>query len=348
MAAERKLYFIQEHLQEVYFNGGICNVDIEKVLLEEGAKTIHFPYHYNFSLKAKLFRFLYLVRILFTLPTGAVVAFQYPQYAGMNKLLLRCLRWRRSVDVIIILAEINGLKYADDNLLRQEIKYFKGWRYFIVHNQPMQRWLHENVPGRTSAMLNFFDYLTRPADKDRLFDRTIAYAGNLSESDFIEKLPLIFNASARDTLYLYGLPDPVNIALSDKIVYKGVVEPYILPATIEGAWGLVWDGDAVDGIAGSFGHYMQYISHHKVSLYILAKMPIITYEHAGTAYLVKQYNIGITIKDLTELEEALGKVTPGQYRQMCENTKSLAADIATGNCLRNALHEIMGKIQAAK
>jgi hypothetical protein len=212
----------------------------------------------------------------------------------------------------------------------------------------MQRWLNEQVPGRTSAILNFFDFLASPAGKERNMDHTIAYAGNLSESDFLEKLPPFFPATGNTILYLYGKPAPAAWLLSERIVYKGAIEPYALPAIIEGAWGLIWDGDEADSIAGSFGHYMQYISHHKVSLYILSGMPIITYEQAGTAYLVKQYKIGITIKDLTELEEAIGKVTPAQYRQMCENTKSLAADIAAGNCLKNALHEILGNIQAAK
>jgi hypothetical protein len=209
----------------------------------------------------------------------------------------------------------------------------------------MQAWLHEQVPNRFSAILNFFDFLAMPAGQQRTKDFTVSYAGNLEESGFLEKLHLVTPSSGKLVINLYGRPKPEKVQFSHHLVYKGVFEPYTLPGVIEGAFGLVWDGNEVDTIAGSFGHYMEYISHHKVSLYILSAMPLIVYENAGTAALVIKYNIGFTIRNLTEIESKINDLTEMAYRQMCENTRELAKQLSSGACLTNALHEITGIIE---
>jgi hypothetical protein len=341
-----KIYFIQEHIQAVYYHGGIGNTDIEKVLLQQGATPILFPFHFDFSVKAKCYRLLYLIRTWFALEAGAIVVFQHPMYAGLNKLLIRLLRFRRKVTVVCITAEINGLKYADNKILEQERHYFNGFRYFIVHNPRMQAWLDKEVPGRFSAILNFFDFLATPATQQRNVAYTVAYAGNLEESGFLRKLPQLTPSSGKLVFHLYGKPKPADVAFSDRIVYKGVVEPYQLPGVIEGAFGLVWDGEEVDKVDGHFGHYMEYISHHKVSLYILSGMPLIIYENAGTAALVKEYGIGFTVRNLTEIEEKINTITEADYRRMCDNMRSLAKQISSGACLTNALRIITDQINS--
>jgi hypothetical protein len=348
MSFKRKIYFIQEHLQEEYYHGGIGNTDVEKVLLRENAIPIAFPFHYDFSVKAKWLRLMHLFRVWRSLEPGSVVVFQHPLYAGMNKLLVRLLRSRKKINVVCLAAEINGLKYDDDNILQKEKKYFRHIRYFIVHNASMQNWLTMHVPGRTSAILNFFDFLATPVLEESLQKRemsfTIAYAGNLEEGSFLEKLPQITTPSGKLTINLYGKPKPAGVQFSDRLVYKGFFEPYALPSLIEGAFGLVWDGNETDTIQGSFGHYMQYISHHKVSLYILSGMPLIVYENAGTAALVKQYAIGFTIRSLAEIEGKIAGLTETAWRQMCNNTRELAKQISSGACLTNALREIITAI----
>ncbi len=69
-------------------------------------------------------------------------------------------------------------------------------------------------------------------------------------------------------------------------------------------------------------------------------MPIIVYEQAGAAALVAQYNIGITIRSLFEIEEKLQALSDAEYQQMVDNTRDLARQIATGSCLSQALKEI--------
>jgi len=95
---------------------------------------------------------------------------------------------------------------------------------------------------------------------------------------------------------------------------------------------------------GSLGHYMQYISHHKISLYILAGLPIIISQTAGAAPLVRQYQIGICVDSLEEIDQRINAISTSQYEQMIGNMKPLAKKIAMGDCLSAALERLISRI----
>jgi hypothetical protein len=340
MLRERMYYFIQEHKPEAIFHGSIGNMDVEQVLLLHNFEPIRFPYHHSFSLRAKLARIWFLVRLCLLLPRGSVVFFQHPLYAGMNKMLVKLLRYRKSITVLCFIADINGLKHGNDAVLQKEIRQFRSYRYFIVHYLAMQQWLQQQVPHQRSATIRFFDFLTTPGIHIRTNNRSIAFAGNLEKSPFLEKMDQVAQHCPSLSFNVYGPHVTPAMQACANVHYKGVVEPYALPQVLEGAFGLIWDGEGVEQPEGSMGHYMQYITHHKTSLYILSHMPIIVYEKAGAAALVAQYNIGITIRSLFEIEEKLQALSDAGYQQMVDNTRDLARQIATGNCLSQALKEV--------
>mgnify|MGYP000302840527 CR=1 FL=1 len=62
MSAKPEIYFIQEYLLDKVYNGSIGNVDIEKILIQNGANPIFFPAHFDFTLKAKLRRYMEIGR----------------------------------------------------------------------------------------------------------------------------------------------------------------------------------------------------------------------------------------------------------------------------------------------
>lgn len=340
MVRERKYYFIQEHMPEAIFHGSIGNMDVEQVLLDNGLEPIRFPYHHSFSLRAKLARMIHLVKLFLLLPRRSVVLFQHPLYAGMNKLLVKLLRYQKSITVVCFIADINGLKHGNDAILQKEIRQFNAYRYFIVHNLAMQQWLQQQVQHQRSTTISFFDFLTTPTTQERARNTSIAFAGNLEKSSFLEKMDQVSKHCPSLSFNVYGPHVTAAMQACANVHYKGVVEPYALPQVLEGAFGLIWDGEGVEQPEGSMGHYMQYITHHKTSLYILSHMPIIVYEQAGAAALVAQYNIGITIRSLFEIEEKLQALSDAGYQQMVDNTRDLARQIATGNCLSQALKEI--------
>lgn len=336
-------------MHEEFFHGGIGPADIERILVQEGATPLFFPCHDDFSFKAKWARFRYLLRILLTIERGAVVFFQYPLYARMHFLLLRLLRtFRKQVRIVCLPFEINGLKYGDPQLLEWEKRYFACYRNFIVHNGPMQAWFDAHVPGRLITQLGLFDFLTAPVTAARQPAPTVAYAGNLSESGFQYQLHQLCRHNDQPLFLLYGLPAVDNACLPPHVVYKGAYAPYELPSRLEAAYGLVWDGESVDEVTGSFGHYMQYISHHKVSLYILANLPLLVYEKAGTAGMVREKGIGITFRDLHEISDKLKQVTPEAYQTMCDNMRPIARALAAGGHLRGALYGLLEKMEAVE
>jgi len=124
----------------------------------------------------------------------------------------------------------------------------------------------------------------------------------------------------------------------------GVIDPYQLPIQLQGSYGLVWDGNSAFGMEGSLGNYMKYVSHHKLSLYILAGLPIIISQTAGAARLVEQYQVGFCVKSLEEVKMKINSITAGQYQQMMDNMKSLAKKIANGCCLSTALDRLEKKM----
>lgn len=348
MALFEKLYFISEHTENEVFHGGIGPVDIETILRRLNAVPLEFPHRYEFSLKAKVDRLFQLVRFARTIPPGSIVIFQHPLYATINILLIRILLLRPSIRMICILADIDGLKDGDRKLLQEERRLFKRFRYFIVHNQKMQSWLRSFHPAAEVSRLECFDFLTRYDEAERQKSTSIVFAGNLGKSRFLNKLHDWLQQSSSLSLNLYGPGITREMLRSANVTHKGVFNPYDLPAKIEGSFGLVWDGDALESPSGSLGKYMEFICHHKLSLYITSNLPVIVHQCAGSADLVKKFNIGFTVESLFEVEKKIAGITSEQYEVMVRNTFHLARKITSGLGTENALNSLIEKIEMAK
>jgi len=336
MKAQR--YFISEYASEYFFHGGIGIIDAEKILERNGFIPIRQPHHYSFSLGAKVARVWYSLKILTAVKKDAVVVFIHPLHARLNKWLCRKLA-KKVIGCICIIGDIDGLKDDDDALVKNEIEEFRAVKYFILHNQAMVNWLNDTLPGKSTEVIEFFDFLCNRNDKTRINNGPIVFAGNLDKSRFLEQLetiPLRFN--------LYGPGATGDMMKQTNVNYQGIVDPYQLPAQLEGSYGLVWDGDSATGMKGSLGHYMQFISHRKVSLYILAGLPIIISETAGAATLVQKYQIGFCVNSLEEIRAGINSISASQYEQMINNMKPLAKKIATGDCLSAALERLIKRI----
>jgi len=334
---KRPSYFIQEYAEDYFFHGGIGIIDAERILEKLGFTPIRLPQHFNFSFWAKLSRFGYCLKLLFKMERNSIIVFIHPLHARLNKWLINRLR-KKKMKVICFIGDINGLKDGDLQLLNFEINQLKDFGYFIVHNQGMLNWLNSALPGKRASMIEFFDFLTPPVRKQLFYDKKIVFAGNLDKSRFLkdlEQLPLQFN--------LYGPGISTAVMDQSNVQYHGIIDPYELPAKLEGSYGLVWDGDSVYGMNGSLGNYMQYISHHKLSLYILAGLPIIVSCSAGSAPLIKKYGIGFCVSSLLEINNTISRITPAEYQEMVNNTLPLAKKIAEGKCLSAAIDELIGE-----
>lgn len=340
----KRRFFVEQFLTEDYMHGGIGCVDAERVLLAKGFAPISFPYHRGFSLWAKIGRVLFLLRTFLAM-RDATVVFLFPLYANLPRLLVKWLRRKRTVELICMIADINGLKDGNDQLLRKEINFLKRFRYFVVHNDNMKEWVRSTIsPNAVISEIEFFDFITQPVNDGRSLSNDIVFAGNLAKSTFLEKLNRIVEIGPSIHFNLYG-PGKTEPMLSQKNVHwAGMEKPYQLPQKLEGSFGLLWDGDDADQPGGSLGNYMHYISHHKLSLYILSKLPIIAPAMAGSAALIEKYKIGILVNSLKEVEAKISNLPIEEYRQMQNNMIPLAEKISQGECLSHALDEILKRL----
>ena len=336
-----KLYFIQEHLERKVYHGGIGNVDAEKIFLQKGFKAVLFPYHYDFSLKAKLGRLWYLLKMFITLPAGCYVIFQFPLYARMSKLLIAALKYRRSVRIICLVMDIDGIKDGNDVLLEKEIAELNGYNYFIVHNSAMKQWLLSKTNPVQVSCIDFFDFLTVPVRTTREKSFEVAFAGNLDKSGFLGKLGLLNEHSPQLIFNIYGKNPAAAITAQANVWYKGFTEPYLMPGMLQGSFGLVWDGGLLENPTDVYGNYMRFISHHKLSLYIVSGMPVIVWKEGAAAAIVDHYKIGIAVNSLYELENAISIVSEASYQQMASNARNLASSISRGERLGNAIDELL-------
>ena len=330
-------YFIQEYLQTAeVFHGGIGNKDIEKVLLINEFQPIQAPHHFEFSIKAKVFRLGAMMKTVRSLSKNAIVVFQWPLYATLNKILVHALvKLRKDVKIICILADIDGLKDGDKTKLNSEIKFFQKLKFFIVHNDFMKSWLLKFNAKATISTLTFFDFLVNPPNKQVYKNNSIAFAGHLDKSRFITELDKIHDLQ----FHLYGITSvPVNT--SNYVRYHGVFSNEELFQNLNGSFGLIWDGDGVEGLCGVFGEYNKYICPHKLSLYVVAGLPVIAHNLSGAASIINRYRIGFTVSSLFEIKEKIQQLTEEGYQEMRKNCEVPASQIKSGKCLMSALLEL--------
>jgi hypothetical protein len=333
---ETRKYFIQQYSQQVYQHGGIGYVDAEKILLAQGYIPILFPHQDDFSFKAKVNRFTFLLRTITRVKKGSVVVFLFPVYAAMNRMLIRLLS-RKGVRLVCFLTDINGLKDGNPALLAREIRFFGRCHYFIVHNDSMNKWLKDQLPRAHSASIEFFDFLAKGVTSVSSFSFDIVFAGNLEKSLFLEKLSEVRIPGTLLKFHLYGPGCTEKMRDQEGVEWHGIIDPYDLPLRLKGAFGLLWDGDSADKLSGSLGDYMQYISHHKLSLYIISRLPVIVPCNTAAAKLVEKYKIGFCVDSLLGIEEKLKAMSPQEYLQMQNNMAHLAQKISKGECLKEAL-----------
>ena len=334
----RQKYFIQQYLQENYNHGGVGPVHAERILLENGYKPLFFPKHHSISFASKLSRLAYLLQVYFSIKKGAEIVFLFPVYARMNNMLIRWLAKKKGIRCVCYIADIDGIKDAEEDLLREEKNFLRMFSHFIVHNAKMDNWVRENILREAQiAKIEFFDFIVKARPRNSNLSREIVFAGNLGKSGFLKNLPLVITAQPDLSFHLYG---PGMFEMDEtyqQIVYHGQFSPDDLPRKLEGSFGLVWDGESVERPSGILGHYLQFITHHKLSLYILAGLPIIIPSSAGSAQLVQHYGIGIVVDSLFDISAKIGCISDEQYLSMKKNMQPLAEKISNGKCLLNAL-----------
>lgn len=341
-------YFIQQYSEDTFFHGGIGLADAETILGELNFKPIRFPYVYDFSFRAKILRLIFMLRLFFSLPSGAVLVTPFQVHSILLRFLVYKLVPLKNIHIICLICDIDGLRSGNQRLLKKEISLLKKYKYFIVHNPRMKSWISKHVKQSASSLLNLFDFLAAFEVKTRQKSKNIVFAGNLSKAQFVGQLDGLSEKSPGLKFLIYGKTNGELTTSSNNTVLKGAYEPYKLPSVIEGSFGLVWDGDSIESCDGSYGRYLQINSPHKLSFYILCGLPVIIWDQAATASFVTDNSIGILISSLFEIEDKINSVSEEDYQKMCSNTHKIARKISAGGHLQNAIEEMLQTIHNEK
>lgn len=290
-------------------------------------------------IKIQFFRVLQQIFTLWKFCGKKVIFVQYPAVSGQ---LLELFHRIISSDTMIIalihdLRSIQGVSNAD---MIGEKKYLSYFDYLIVHNKYMERYIKKIGYKGNIICLELFDYLhdlNKPISES-VFSKSIAFAGNLSKAPFLRKLNVVENCN----FLLYGNGNVVDYDGMKNIQYKGVLPSDKIQYLLEGDYGLVWDGDSIRTCSGMQGEYLRYNNPHKLSLYIAAGKPVITWKKAAIADFILENEIGIVVDSLEELNYI---DLEHNYYKMRENVLSIKKKVATGDYLKHALKKCLNEIE---
>lgn len=292
---------------------------------------------------------LYLLRY----PKNGLLFIQFPQLClggKLGRLLVnpKVIR-RRNLKVVTLIHDIEVLRTEANwkgdpwgPLLGDIVKVSD---VMIVHNDVMRDWFVQRgvEPGRL-VTLGPFDYLASserrtPVRGDVM---SVAMAGNMlaRKCRYLAGLSSIAGVK----WHLYGPNFDGEVICGGNIEYHGCLQPDEAPNAIDGGWGLVWDGDSVDSCVGEFGGYLRYNNPHKLSLYLAAGMPVITWSEAATADFVLRENVGIAVGSLREIPERIRALDPSEYERMKSNARALAPRLREGHYLKAALEEALRRL----
>jgi hypothetical protein len=274
---------------------------------------------------------------------GHDIVVQYP--VSCPKAFFRAVNMmkRNGNRLIFLIHDINSFRYKRDNA--KEIAMLNMADSLIVHTEAMASLLSQNGVRTPMHVLGLFDYLTddAPIEETVLMAHRheVVFAGNLVKSQFI---PLLCKAQFHSVNFrLYGVKKSMDFSGYEHIEYGGVFDCEHT-ASITGGWGLVWDGDSLDGCHGALGDYLRYNLPHKLSLYLAAGLPVIVWKESAVAKMVVEHGLGIAVNSLSELPQAIDSISDQTYQNMIQQCRHIGEKLREGSMTLDAVRRAISKI----
>lgn len=258
---------------------------------------------------------------------------QYPvSIPFVLRQILVCIRKYSSAEIDFIIHDLPGLQFKNQNR-SAEMALLNSVNRLVVHNRSMEKWLKANHVKTSMVNLELFDYHNQsPMQKSSNYKATVCFPGNLAKSRFLTKLSL------KHQIDIYG-PNKLDL-YPECIKYCGQYTPEDLPNHLNENFGLIWDGDSIDTCSGTFGQYLKYNNPHKASLYLSTGIPVIIWDQAALAPIIKKYNVGICIDTLDNLDNCLDAISNQEYQVMKRNAEQFGKRLREGYYTKHALNEL--------
>ncbi|NMV49225.1 galactofuranosyltransferase [Lactobacillus reuteri] len=329
-----QIYYLRETSKEGRDAGSKARIDVENIFNKLKIKPIS-PF---LSKKNRLYAYLFFLWQLKKTNKSDIIVVQYPLPRGYNSLLKYVAKHRK---IVAIIHDLTTLRFNKD--FKDDKKQLKNLLYIIAHNKRMKDYLISKGITAPIISLELFDYLVNKEQKvnDHSNDsELICFAGNLSKSNFIYKLP---ESLIKLGINLYGIGFDSRRESANELNYIGSFNSEDIVSEIKGRYGLVWDGDSSKYCAGNMGNYLKYNNPHKASMYIAARMPLIVWTKSALAEFVKEQEIGLVVNSLDEIPYKTKKINAEEYNHMVSNVNKVRDKILNGLYLQNALKQIFEK-----
>ncbi len=331
--------YLSKNYKDISSAGNKAKTDIERIMDSLGFRNVGLKrsFHTN-PILGFLLTLMGVLKAPFGLKRGDNLVLQYP----LKKYFTFVCRMAhaKGAKVIVIIHDLGSFR-RKKLTVRQEIDRLNHADYIIVHNRKMKEWLEAHGCRAHLGVLGIFDYLSDTIPDDKVAARTysIVYAGALNrrKNTFLYEVGAYFHHYCFN---LYGSGFETDAAVGKKqFNCMGFIPSDRLIASVRGDFGLVWDGNSLDGCSGDFGEYLQYNNPHKTSLYIRCHLPVIIWEKAALADFVKTEGIGICVDSLKNLEKKLDSLSDEEYEAMKRRTVAVSNRLSKGCYFTEAVNE---------
>lgn len=320
-------------------------MDCELILERNGFVNLGFKQtnHASSALGA-IISFLGITKGLFLLPRKSVFCMQYPLSKFFN--YITTIVSLKKCKLIIIIHDVKYLMGKSSDL-KGEMAKFNRADFLIVHNETMKEWFIENGCTAQLISLELFDYIHK-SDKHatKKIPYEVVFAGGLGreKSEFLYSMDNL--SPTGYTLKLYGNGFQASEIKKENSIldYQGVFSPDEVIDKIDGSFGLIWNGNALNACLGDFGKYLLFNNPHKASLYLLCGLPVITWKKAAIAQFIEKEEIGITLNSLDELDATLKNLEPADYAKLVLNAERIKTKVASGFYLSQAIQKVLQNI----
>lgn len=240
----------------------------------------------------------------------------------------------RFAHVTYWVVDINSIRFPEGNL-NYDLDWIKRAKRLILPSYQMWDFLKEHGLSDNKYDIiihNLQDYLTNSVNTN-IHEKNgpICFAGNLEKSQFLHQ-PIM--ADIPLSFFLYGAP--VKLPSHHNYFYKGKFLPEDI-SSIEGGWGLIWDGDSCETCSGYLGQYLKYNASHKISLYIVSSIPVIIWSQSSVSHYILSHNLGIAVDSLLDIPKCIAEISEEEYACMVDCVNEEAKLMRAGYHIGSAI-----------
>ncbi|ONN75028.1 glycosyltransferase [Lacticaseibacillus rhamnosus] len=206
----------------------------------------------------------------------------------------------------------------------------------IVHSQHYKEALQKAVNFQGPIVTQGpFSYHMAPSDQVNTpkFEKKLVFAGNIGKAAYLSDVPTAWR------LDVFGSRPNSKLLTRENINYKGSFTPTELPAHLDSGFGLVWDSDRFDQAVGESAEYSRLSYEHKLSLYLVKRMPIFIWKYAAPAKWVTANHLGFAVENLADIWPIIDSFTVDQYQEMQAHLSLVSKLIRHGMFAKHAAFE---------